>query len=288
MTSPSASKARVIQVPRINEPLVEPPSSRTHPCAPRRMRAACSDRKPGIGDLNEKPLTFPSDETTLRNALASSGPPRLPWTSARSARPRQRSMALQGKKSAVERNLSLLAGLRLLFPRRRLFDECGHSVLTIPSASCVASGRDRARGRPPRSCWFGPLTAASSTVNACQRYTMAMPWRRLSRVDGRRGDIFASARTVLNRAIDRPRRDKNRLQGRSRQLGRRIALKVLHPQNADQPLAWYVRSRLTAAQLRHPNVVSVFDVGHESGQAFLAMDLLEGHARSGYDTVHWT
>ncbi len=63
-----------------------------------------------------------------------------------------------------------------------------------------------------------------------------------------------------------------------RQLGRRIALKVLHPQNADQPLAWarFVREARAAAQLRHPNVVSVFDVGHESGQAFLAMDLLEG------------
>ena len=59
-------------------------------------------------------------------------------------------------------------------------------------------------------------------------------------------------------------------------LGRIVALKVLHPHLADDPQfrERFLREARTAASLTHPNVVTVFDVGEEAGQLFLAMEYL--------------
>ena len=59
-------------------------------------------------------------------------------------------------------------------------------------------------------------------------------------------------------------------------LGRIVALKVLHPHLARdaQFRERFLREARTAASLTHSNVVTVFEVGEEAGQLFLAMEYL--------------
>jgi serine/threonine-protein kinase len=61
-------------------------------------------------------------------------------------------------------------------------------------------------------------------------------------------------------------------------LGNRVAIKVMNAELLAQPLASarFVREATVAAQIRHPNVVRVFDVGTVDGVPFIVMDLVEG------------
>ena len=61
-------------------------------------------------------------------------------------------------------------------------------------------------------------------------------------------------------------------------LGRRVAIKVLPPEVAGDPVR---RERLlhearAASALNHPNIVTVHDVGDENGVLFVAMERIEG------------
>ena len=59
---------------------------------------------------------------------------------------------------------------------------------------------------------------------------------------------------------------------------REVALKRLLPQLIDDKLfvADFVREAKIAAQLRHPNIVSVLELGREGAQYFMAMELVRG------------
>jgi serine/threonine protein kinase len=61
-------------------------------------------------------------------------------------------------------------------------------------------------------------------------------------------------------------------------LNRYVAIKVLPPHlGFDQEFVErFQREALAAAQLRHPNIVVIHDVGHEQGVYFIVMELLEG------------
>jgi serine/threonine-protein kinase len=61
-------------------------------------------------------------------------------------------------------------------------------------------------------------------------------------------------------------------------LNRYVAIKVLPPRlGFDQEFVErFQREALAAAQLRHPNIVVIHDVGHEQGIYFIVMELLEG------------
>ncbi len=62
------------------------------------------------------------------------------------------------------------------------------------------------------------------------------------------------------------------------QLGRRVALKVLHRRFASDTefVERFRREASAAAGLQHPNVVQVFDRGELDGTYYIAMELLEG------------
>src|SRR5260370_5794359 len=62
------------------------------------------------------------------------------------------------------------------------------------------------------------------------------------------------------------------------ELGTRVAVKVVHEDSTIDPGAVrrVVREGRAAAAIRHPHVVTVLDVGTESGFPFLVMELLEG------------
>jgi serine/threonine protein kinase len=57
-----------------------------------------------------------------------------------------------------------------------------------------------------------------------------------------------------------------------------VALKVIHPQclNSETARQRFLREARAAAQLRHPNVASVFHLGNVSGSFFYAMEYVEG------------
>jgi eukaryotic-like serine/threonine-protein kinase len=61
-------------------------------------------------------------------------------------------------------------------------------------------------------------------------------------------------------------------------LGRRVALKVLVQELADDPRATrrFVREARATAKLTHPNVTRVYDFGRDEGVPYLVMELLEG------------
>jgi hypothetical protein len=62
-----------------------------------------------------------------------------------------------------------------------------------------------------------------------------------------------------------------------RSLGRRVAVKVMSQAMASaRAKGRFFREARAAAEVRHPHVVSVFDVGVEGEIAYLVMDLLEG------------
>jgi serine/threonine-protein kinase len=63
-------------------------------------------------------------------------------------------------------------------------------------------------------------------------------------------------------------------------LGRRVAVKVLDRAGLSDPsaLAQFDREARTVAQLTHPNVVTVHDVGVDDGVGYLVMELVAGHS----------
>lgn len=69
-------------------------------------------------------------------------------------------------------------------------------------------------------------------------------------------------------------------------LGRRVAIKVLHAQFAtdDSFIARFRREAQSAANLSHPNIVSIFDWGEEGSLYFIVMELVEG--KTLRDVIH--
>ena len=63
-----------------------------------------------------------------------------------------------------------------------------------------------------------------------------------------------------------------------RRLDRRVAVKILRPDLAEQPRARrrFETEARAAAQLAHPNVVTVYDSGEDDGVPFLVMERLPG------------
>lgn len=61
-------------------------------------------------------------------------------------------------------------------------------------------------------------------------------------------------------------------------LGRQVALKVLPPELARDPerIARFEKEVRASAALHHPNIVTLFEVGHEGGSPFYTMALLPG------------
>ncbi len=63
-----------------------------------------------------------------------------------------------------------------------------------------------------------------------------------------------------------------------RMLGRQLVIKMILQTAVADDLAkkFFLREAQTAAQLNHPNIVTIYDMGEMSGQPFIAMELVDG------------
>ncbi len=61
-------------------------------------------------------------------------------------------------------------------------------------------------------------------------------------------------------------------------LGRRVAIKLLHPQqfNSPESVSRFLTEARITAQFNHPNIVSIYHVGQFNGQPYMALEYLEG------------
>lgn len=60
-------------------------------------------------------------------------------------------------------------------------------------------------------------------------------------------------------------------------LERQIAIKVLKEAGNEELRARFTREARAVARLRHPHIVTIFDVGEHQGQPFIAMEYIQGH-----------
>lgn len=94
--------------------------------------------------------------------------------------------------------------------------------------------------------------------------------------DLREGDLF-HGRFTIERALGAGAMGVVYL-ARDQVTGREVALKLINPALAERPSVRerFVREGLMARDIRHPNVVSMFDVGDAGGQIYLVMEYLAG------------
>jgi serine/threonine protein kinase len=68
--------------------------------------------------------------------------------------------------------------------------------------------------------------------------------------------------------------------GRDERLNRTVAVKILPPDLADDPLrrVRFEQEAKALGALSHPNIVAVYDVGQDRGRAFIVSELVEGES----------
>ena len=114
-----------------------------------------------------------------------------------------------------------------------------------------AAGAATPLGEAPTVDGRPPGLRVGSTTLADRRYQLL-------------GELGRGGMAVVHAAIDR-------------QLGRRVALKLVRPDRVDAAgRARLLREAKAMARLQHRNVVQVYDAGSVGDQVFVAMELVDG------------
>ena len=70
--------------------------------------------------------------------------------------------------------------------------------------------------------------------------------------------------------------------GLDRRLNRTVALKVLLPHVRESARKRFLQEATSSASLNHPNIMAIFDMDEEHGQAFLVVEYVEGETLTAY------
>ena len=65
-------------------------------------------------------------------------------------------------------------------------------------------------------------------------------------------------------------------------LGRKVALKVLHPHVRDTTRKRFFQEAMAAAQLNHPHIMAIHDRGEDNGRDYLVVEYVEGKPLSEF------
>lgn len=67
-------------------------------------------------------------------------------------------------------------------------------------------------------------------------------------------------------------------EGYQEMLERKLAVKVMNPDHAQNPIApaYFLREARSASRLRHPNIIQIYDFGEENGLLYIAMEYIPG------------
>src|SRR5215510_275158 len=65
-------------------------------------------------------------------------------------------------------------------------------------------------------------------------------------------------------------------------LGREVALKILLPHVRDTTRKRFFQEATAAAQLNHPNIMSIYDIGEDEEQPYLVVEYVDGVPLSYY------
>ena len=103
-----------------------------------------------------------------------------------------------------------------------------------------------------------PAATTDKTVTTRQKRSRLGPYRLIKKLgEGGMGAVFLANQTSLDR---------------------RVALKVVKPRLSDNPaiMARFTREAYAAAQLIHPNVVQIYDMGEDDGKSYFSMEFVDG------------
>lgn len=75
-------------------------------------------------------------------------------------------------------------------------------------------------------------------------------------------------------------------EARDEQVGRKVALKLLHAELGERHAERLLREARALARLSHPNVVQVYEVGRHDEQWFIAMELVTGRTLRDWQRDH--
>jgi serine/threonine protein kinase len=64
--------------------------------------------------------------------------------------------------------------------------------------------------------------------------------------------------------------------GRDRRLKRLVALKFLSRHTDATARTRFLKEAQTASALNHPNIITLYDIGEESGEAYIVMEFVDG------------
>ncbi|MFU8806096.1 MAG: protein kinase domain-containing protein, partial [Bradymonadaceae bacterium] len=69
-------------------------------------------------------------------------------------------------------------------------------------------------------------------------------------------------------------------EGYQEKLERKLAVKVMNPEHAKNPIAaeYFLREARSASGLRHPNIIQIYDFGEEDGFPYIAMEFVPGQS----------
>ena len=148
---------------------------------------------------------------------------------------------------------------------------------------------EKQRDYPAALRWYEKILSHDvnyrDTMGRTNLIKRAMSSAKKAMADAPRGD----ASTVVEQTNAKPRRYRIIkkvgqggmgivYQAEDTLLGRIVAYKVLPPSVKEQPkvLASFLREARIAASLSHPNIVAVYDAGHEAGDLYMVMEYVDG------------